>query len=103
MNEMTAWEEAACGHLSRLVKVYGGTMRRAAARRLLPTAMVYGLTDEGWTMLVKHAAMEGSGFFPCRMLAPGRDGVLGFMVQTPTAFKAALRAYIANREGETLQ
>jgi len=99
---MTAWEEATCGHLSRIVRVYAGTLKRAVARGLLPGAMVYGINDEGWSMIVKHAAM-GAGFYPARMLVPARDGVLGFMVQTPETFKDSLREYIANRDGETLQ
>lgn len=99
---MTAWEEATCGHLVRLVKVYVGTMKRAHARGLLPPALGFALVDEGWSMGVKHMAFEG-GFFPARMLTPGRDGVLGFMIQTPADFKAALREYMTKPEGETLQ
>lgn len=102
MNEMTAWEEATCGHLLRIIQVYRATLHRAHDRGLLPGTVVYGLTDEGWSMLVRHLAIEG-GFWPARMLAPDRDGVLGFMVQTPVIFKQALRKYIRDREGVTLQ
>lgn len=102
MNEMTAFEEARCGHLLRIVKVYRETLKRAIRAGLIPDSIIFGFTDEGWTMLVRHAAIE-TGFFPARMFRWQRDGYDGFGVQPPWVFKAALRQFMVKPEGETLQ
>ena len=103
MKEMTAWEEATCGHLLRLIKVYRETVRRAKARGLLPDAIKSGVSDEGWTMIVMHPAIEGSIFFPARMFDWRRDGYVGTGAQPPWVFKAALRQFMVKPEGDTLQ
>lgn len=102
MREMTAWEEAFHGQHPRLINVYVATLQRAIARGILPRAMVYLLVDAGWTLVVKHEAAP-TGFFAVKLLIPERDGVAGRMAQPPSYFKAALREYISDRRGATLQ